>query len=82
MLNAKLLKDWIKSSKGGSKFKYSSFEKILVIGGGQESEEFLRILSSVEDIKEYREVKDFIVKANINVFHSVRASILDFSAII
>ena len=87
-LNAKLLKDWIKNTEGGSRFSFLNnnstkvFTKILVINGGQESEAFVKSLSSGEDFKEYREVKEFIIKAKINVFHNVWASGEMFSDII
>jgi hypothetical protein len=84
-LNYRLLEDWIKNNNEGSKYLFFNpradqlYTKILVLNGGIESENFVKNLSSEEDIERFKEVKAALLKANINVFYKVWASGESFS---
>ena len=79
-LNYGLLKDWVKTNNEGNKYLFFNpnaaqiYTKILVLNGGIESENFVKNLSSDEDIAHFKEVKDIILKANVNVFYKPWAS--------
>jgi len=85
-LNAKAVKDWVEEKKTGSRYVFfesdPSLTKILVVNGGEESEEFVKSLSSDECKDEYKEAKAAIIYFKINVFYKMWASGEVFSKIL
>ena len=77
-LNFNAVRDWIKAEKSGNRYLFFNsnplFTKILVINGGEDSEDFVKSLSSIDCKDEYKEAKAAIIDSKINVFYKVWAS--------
>jgi hypothetical protein len=77
-LNFNAVRDWIKAKKSGNRYLFFDsnplFTKILVINGGEDSEDFVKSLSSDDCKDEYKEAKAAIIDFKINVFYKVWAS--------
>jgi len=77
-LNFNAVRDWIKAEKSGNRYLFFNsnplFTKILVINGGEDSEDFVTSLSSDDCKDEYKEAKAAIIDSKINVFYKVWAS--------
>ncbi len=84
-LNFNAVRDWIKAGKSGNRYLFFDsnplFTKILVINGGEDSEDFVKSLSSDDCKDEYKEAKAAIIDSKINVFYKMWASAEAFAKI-